>query len=51
MTTTPTQRVAALRQRRKDAGLVRFEFYLLPSHAVAVKIFISKLTKEKNEPA
>ena len=47
MTTTPTQRVAALRQRRKDAGLMRFEFYLLPEHAVAVKKFIYKLTKEK----
>jgi len=44
---TPTQRVQALRQRRKDAGLVRLEFYLLPEHALAVKTFIQKLNKGK----
>ena len=46
MTTTPTQRVAALRQRRKDAGLVRVEFYLTPDQATKAKALIKKLTKE-----
>jgi hypothetical protein len=47
MTTTPTQRVQALRQRRKALGLIRVEFYLTPSHAAQVKELIYKLTKEK----
>ena len=47
MTTTPTQRVQALRQRRKALGLIRVEFYLTPSHAAKVKELIYKLTKEK----
>ena len=46
MTTTPTQRVAALRQRRKDAGLVRVEYYLTKPQAEKVKALISKLTKQ-----
>jgi len=48
MTTTPTQRVAALRQRRKDAGLVRVEYYLTKPHAEKVKALITKLTKEQH---
>jgi hypothetical protein len=44
---TPTQRVAALRQRRKAAGLIRIEFYVTQDHAVKVKKYVSKLTKEK----
>ena len=48
MTTTPTQRVAALRQRRKDAGLVRVEYYLTKPQAEKVKALISKLTKEQH---
>jgi hypothetical protein len=46
--TTPTQRVAALRQRRKDAGLVRVEYYLTKPHAEKVKALITKLTKEQH---
>ena len=48
MTTTPTQRVAALRQRRKDAGLVRVEYYLTKPQAEKVKALITKLTKEQH---
>jgi hypothetical protein len=44
---TPTQRVQALRQRRKALGLIRIEFYVTPDHAIKVKKYISKLTKEK----
>jgi hypothetical protein len=46
MTPTPTQRVQALRQRRRALGLIRVEFYLTPSHAAQVKELIYKLTKE-----
>ena len=45
---TPTQRVAALRQRRKDAGLVRVEYYLTKPQAEKVKALITKLTKEQH---
>lgn len=44
---TPTQRVQALRERRKALGLVRTEFYLTPEQAIRVRAYISKLTKEK----
>jgi hypothetical protein len=44
---TTTERVAALRQRRKAAGLIRVEFYVTPDHAIRVKKYVSKLTKEK----
>lgn len=44
---TTTERVAALRQRRKAAGLIRIEFYVTPDHAIRVKKYVSKLTKEK----
>lgn len=44
---TPTQRVQALRERRKALGLTRVEFYLTPEHATKVRAYISKLTKEK----
>jgi len=49
MTTTPTQRVQALRQRRKALGLTRVEFYLTPEHAAKVRGYVSKLTKEKTK--
>jgi len=45
---TPTQRVAALRERRKALGLARIEFYLTPEHAAKVRAYIIKLTKEKS---
>jgi hypothetical protein len=44
---TPTQRVQALRQRRKALGLVRVEYYLTKPQAEKVKELITKLTKEK----
>jgi hypothetical protein len=47
MTTTNTQRVAALRQRRKAAGLVRVEHYLTPAQAAKVKEFINQLKAQK----
>jgi hypothetical protein len=47
MTTNNTQRVAALRQRRKAAGLVRVEFYLTPAQAAKVKEFINQLKAQK----
>ena len=49
MTATTTERVAALRQRRKALGLVRVEFYLTPEHAAKVRGYVSKLTKEKSK--
>lgn len=44
---TPTERVQALRQRRKAAGLIRIEFYLTPEHAAKVRKYITKITTEK----
>ena len=65
MTTTPTQRVQLLRQRRKALGLIRVEFYLTQEHAAKVRGYVrfyltqehaakvrgyvSKLTKEKTK--
>jgi hypothetical protein len=49
--TTPTQRVQALRKRRKALGLARVEFYLTPEHATKVRAYVSKLTKEKSNEA
>jgi hypothetical protein len=40
--TTSTHRVQALRQRRKQDGLVRVELYLTPELAKKVREFISK---------
>jgi len=48
MSTTTAQRVQALRQRRKDAGLVRVEYYLTKPQAEKVKALITKLTKEQH---
>jgi hypothetical protein len=39
--------VAALRQRRKAAGLVRVEHYLTPAQAAKVKEFINQLKAQK----
>jgi hypothetical protein len=47
MTTNNTQRVAALRQRRKAAGLVRVEHYLTPDQAAKVKEFINQLKAQQ----
>ena len=44
---TPTQRVQALRERRKALGLIRVEFYLTLEQATRVRAYVSKLTKEK----
>ena len=41
--TTSTHRVQALRQRRKQDGLVRVEMYLTPEMAKKVKEFINQL--------
>lgn len=51
ITMTPTQRVQALRQRRKALGLARVEFYLTQEHAIKVRAYVSKLTKEKSNEA
>ena len=47
MTTTNTQRVAALRQRRKAAGLVRVEYYLTPELAQKVRELINQLKAQQ----
>jgi hypothetical protein len=47
MTTTNTQRVAALRQRRRDQGLVRVEFYLTPKQIEQVKKLINQLKDQQ----
>jgi hypothetical protein len=44
---TTTERVQALRQLRKAAGLIRVEFYVTLDHATRIKKYVSKLTKEK----
>lgn len=41
--TTSTHRVQALRQRRKQDGLVRVELYLTPELAKRVREFIKQL--------
>jgi hypothetical protein len=43
---TTTERVKALRQRRKALGLVRVELYLTQQEVLQVKEFLKKL-KEK----
>ena len=45
--TTPTQRVAALRQRRKEQGLIRVEFYLTPKQAASVRKFVAQLKPQQ----
>lgn len=47
MTTNNTQRVAALRQRRKAAGLVRVEYYLTPELAKKVRELINQLKAQQ----
>jgi PHD/YefM family antitoxin component YafN of YafNO toxin-antitoxin module len=47
VTTTNTQRVAALRQRRKAAGLVRVEYYLTPELAKKVRELINQLKAQQ----
>jgi len=39
--------MAAQRARRKESGLQRFEFWLRPEHAEAVKRFIGRLVKRR----
>lgn len=45
MTLTPTQRVALMRKRRRDGGMVRVEFYLTPEQAQRVRQFVNQLKK------
>lgn len=45
---TPTQRVAALRQRRAEQGLVRLELYLHPDDHAAVKAVSQALTQQRS---
>ncbi len=41
--TTSAFRVAALRQRRADAGLVRVELWATPEHAERIKKYAQRL--------
>ena len=45
---TATQRVAALRQRRAEQGLVRLELYLHPDDHAAVKAVAQALTQQRS---
>jgi hypothetical protein len=47
MTTTSTHRVAAMRLRRKQEGLVRIELYVKPVLYAKVKAFVKQLEKTK----
>ena len=40
-----TERVRALRERRKAEGLVRVEAWVRPQHVDAVKSFLARLEK------
>ena len=44
---TATQRVAALRQRRAEQGLVRLELYVHPDDHAAVKAVAQALTQRR----
>ena len=44
---TATQRVAALRQRRAEQGLVRLELYVHPEYHAAVKAVAQALTQQR----
>ena len=43
-----TQRVAALRQRRAEQGLVRLELYVHPDDRAAVKSVVQALTQQRS---
>ena len=43
-----TQRVAALRQRRAEQGLVRLELYVHPDDRAAVKSVAQALTQQRS---
>ena len=45
---TATQRVAALRQRRAEQGLVRLELYVHPDDRAAVKSVAQALTQQRS---
>lgn len=45
---TATQRVAALRQRRAEQGLVRLELYVHPDDHAAVKAVAQALAKQRS---
>ena len=47
MAQSNTNRVQALRQRRKALGLTRVEFYLSLEHAAKVRRYVSKLKDTK----
>ena len=43
-----TQRVAALRQRRAEQGLVRLELYVHPDDHAAIKAVAQALTQQRS---
>ena len=46
---TPANRKAAERQRRKDAGLVRVEFWIRPEDVQAVKLAVALIVDEPRQ--
>lgn len=49
--TTTTQRVAALRERRKALGQIRVELYLTPEEADAVRAYVASIKKPPRREA
>jgi hypothetical protein len=47
---TVVERVANLRQRRADAGLVRVELWLTPEEAQQVRALAAKLARKRQSP-
>ena len=46
---TTTERVAAMRQRRADAGLVRMDVYAHPADHPAIKALAEKLQRKREK--
>jgi hypothetical protein len=44
---TPTERKAAERERRKEAGLTRLELYVNPEDHEAIKALVEKLQRKR----
>lgn len=48
---TTRERVAAVRQRRKDAGLVSLQLYVHPDDRAAVLAYATKLQRKRAKEA
>lgn len=48
MAQSTAERTEAMRQRRRELGLVRGEFYARPEHHKQIKAFAAKLNRKKS---